>query len=287
MTNHLASLPRLGVGIGFRDRIAKKTLLHRNDIDVVEIITENYFNPRTHARLEKINSSFPVIPHGVELSVGSAQPLEQEFLQNIKTICTLINAPYYSDHFAVTRLGEQKIGHLSPIWFTGESLALVKDKVNRVQDFLGIPLALENITSFFDISHADMREEEFISDVCAQTGCGLLLDITNVHINAYNRKKDPCTFLKHLPLDHVIHIHLAGGVIKNDWFHDTHNQELNGINEGVWPLLEWTLARAPNLKTIIIERDENLDGDLQDMLLNDICRIREINNATHERPQER
>lgn len=274
MANPIASLPYYGIGIGFREQIADQTIAHQQQIDAVEIITENYFSPQKQENLEKLSALFPVIPHGIDLSIGSAERIDHEFLRKIKTICTLVKASYYTDHFAVTRLGERAVGHLSPIWFTRDSLDIVVDKINRIQDVLGIALAFENITSFFDIPHADFSEEEFISEVCAKTGCGILLDITNVSINAHNRKQDPYLFLKCIPLASVIQIHLAGGVITDNWFHDTHSKELNGVNKAVWPLLDWTLSRTPNLKTIIIERDENLNGDFHEIILNDMQRIR-------------
>ena len=272
----LSSLPYRGVGIGLRDEIAKETLSNHDIIDTLEIITENYFSPKKQEILGEASALFPVIPHGVELSIGSAEALENYFLKNVKDVCMRVNAAYYSDHFAITRLGDKKIGHLSPIWFTKDSLSLVVDKINRVQDFLGIPLVLENITSFFVIPDADFTEAEFIAEACRRTGCGLLLDITNVHINAYNSQSDPYAFLKTFPLESVVHIHLAGGVIRDNWFHDTHSHELNGINEGVWPLFEWVLSHTPNIKTVIIERDENFKSDFEEMIGKDVRRIREL-----------
>lgn len=281
MINPLASLPYLGVGIGLREKISKETEMHRNLIDAVEVITENYFPLHTQPFLHRFAQLLPVIPHGIELSVGSAEHLETSFLKKIKEICALLKASYYSDHFAVTRLGETHIGHLSPIWFTKEALGIVVDKVNQVQDFLGIPLALENITSTFDIPFSDITESEFIAEVCHRTQCGLLLDITNVHINAYNQKNDPYLFLQGLPMDHVIQIHLAGGTIRNNYFYDSHSQELGGANERVWPLLEWVLPRTPHVKAVIIERDGNFKESFKEMFDRDLERARELVKKLH------
>lgn len=281
MVDPLTLLPYLGVGIGLREQIAEKTASYRDHIDAVEIITENYFPPEKQKDLGRFSNLFPVIPHGVELSLGSAEEINTNYLGNIKNICTLLHASYYSDHFALTRLGETGLGHLSPIWFTKDSLRMVTEKVNRMQDFLGIPLVLENITSFFDIPSSDFAEEEFIAEVGRRTHCGLLLDVANVHINAHNRTCDPYAFLKQFPLERVVQIHLAGGIIRNDWYHDTHSQELNGVNEGIWPLFSWVLPRTPNLKAVIIERDENFKNDFEEMILKDVRRARELVKKLH------
>ncbi len=280
MTSPLSNIPYLGAGIGLRDEIVDKTLLYKNEIDVLEIISELYFfeNEKERAAewLKKFNSVFPIIPHGVKLSIGSAYTIDKNFLAEMRELCNFIKAPYYSDHFALTRHpGGIDLGHLSPIWFTKELLEIVVEKVDQIQQFLGIPLVLENITSLFDIKEADFEEPEFISEVCRRTGCGLLLDLTNIHINSYNRGINPQMLLERFPMDHVVQIHLAGGVISHGHYSDTHSEELNGANEGVWPLLEWTSKHA-DIKAVIIERDSNFKTDFEEMILKDIRRARAI-----------
>lgn len=278
MTPPLSHIPYLGVGIGLRNEIADETMRYKNDIEVLEIISELFFEDKseqTRKFLKNFSENFPIIPHGVKLTIGSALPLEKDFLIKIRELCNFTKATYYSDHFALTRMPGIDIGHLSPIWFTKESLEIVAEKVDSVQQFLGIPLVLENITSLFDIKEADFDEPEFISEVCKRTGCGLLLDLTNVHINSYNRGQNPYSFLERFPLDRVVQIHLAGGVIAHNHFLDTHSHELNGINEKVWPLLEWT-AKECDIKALIIERDQNFKEDFDEMILKDLFRAREI-----------
>lgn len=286
MKQNLSTIPYLGVGIGFRNEIAMETKLHTETIDILEIISDNFFN-KPEKRLEalkKFREKFPIIPHGIDLSIGSALPIEDAYLEKIKQLCDLVNAPYYSEHFALTRLPGVNIGHLSPLWFTKEVLELVVSKIEIIQEYLGIPLVLENITSGFEIPEADFDEPEFINEICRRTGCGLLLDLTNVYINSYNRKTDPYSFLGRFPIGHVVQVHLAGGVVRhcdmcnNDLFFDTHSEELNGVNDGVWPLLEWTVKRG-NIKAIIIERDENFKEDFETMILKDLRRARHILNS--------
>lgn len=286
MTNELKKIPYLGAGPGLRKELADQILLHKDEIDVLEITSEHYINTILDENefLKKFNGVLPLVPHGLNLSIGSVEILDENYLKKIKSLCNFIKAPYYSDHFAITEVNKVNIGHLSPVWFTKEILDIVVDKINRVQDFLGIPLVLENITSFFIIPEADFEESEFISEVTRRTGCGLLLDLANIHINAYNRKVDGHQILKHFPLESVVHIHLAGGLIeaRHDWFHDTHSRELNGVNSGIWDLLSWVVKQS-HPKTIIIERDQNFKEDFEEMMLNDIRKIKELlpTHASH------
>ena len=144
-----------------------------------------------------------------------------------------------------------------------------------IQDFLGIPLVLENISAALILENADYEEPEFITQACHRTGCGLLMDVTNIHINSYNAGRDPYKWLERYPMDHVVQIHLAGGVITHELFHDTHSEEIRGHNEGVWGLLAWT-AKQCDIKALIIERDQNFKEDFQEMILNDLSRARDI-----------
>ena len=280
MIRLLSKIPYIGTGIGLREEIADDTLANEAHIEALEIISDKFIG-ESRARsefLKKFAGKFPIIPHGIDMSLGSAMELDFEYLKRLKKLCNFIGAPYYSEHFAVTKLPGINIGHLSPLWFTKESLELVVRKIHAIQEFLELPMALENITSDFDIAEADFEEPEFISETCERTDCGLLLDLANVHINSYNRKRDPYAFLERLPLKNVVQIHLAGGKVIDGWFHDTHSEEIKGENRGIWRLLEWTVKRAPNLKAIIIERDGNFAGGFGKILLNDIEHARKIAN---------
>lgn len=278
MTGRFSEIQYLGAGIGLREEIADDTLANKTHIEVLEIISDKFIGEsRSRSEfLKRFAGKFPIIPHGIDLSLGSATELDFEYLKRLKTLCNFIGATYYSEHFAVTKLPGINIGHLSPLWFTKESLELVVRKIHAIQEFLGLPLALENITSDFEIQEADFEEPEFISEVCKRTSCGLLLDLANVHINSYNRKRDPYAFLARLPLKNVIQIHLAGGVVERGWFHDTHSTEMDGPNAGIWKILEWTIPHVPNLKAIIIERDANFRGGFAEILLADLARARKI-----------
>ena len=282
MTREIKNIPYLGCGIGLRAEIAEKTLAHKNEIDVLEIVAEQFFpnsRPRSIPFLQKFSSQFPIIPHGVKLSIGSAAPLEKDFFGGMKELSAMLNASFYSDHFALTRLGEDlDTGHLSPLWFTKEMLEHVVRRVDETQQALGVPLVLENITAEIKIQEADFEEPEFITEVCRRTGCGLLLDVTNININACNHREDPFALAERYPMDSVVYIHLAGGEIHHGAFKDTHSQELIGPNEKVWELLEWVLKRA-DIKALIIERDQNFKEDFELMVLQDLRKARAIVEA--------
>lgn len=280
-TAALKKIPYLGAGIGLRGDISEETMSHANEIEILEIISEMYFSDKPASRfefLEKFMKVFPVIPHGVSLSIGTARDLEQEHIHEVKKLCDRLKASFYSDHFAVTELPGIDIGHLSPIWYTKESLELVSRKITTLQDFLGLPVVLENITAPFTFTDQDFEEPEFITKVCHKTGCGLLLDITNVHINAHNQKHDAKRYMERYPLDHVVQVHVAGGTIGRDgWFSDTHSTEITGVNAGIWDLLEH-LNKNADIKAFIIERDQDFKPDFEMMIMNDLRRARAILN---------
>ena len=279
MNSELKKIPYLGLGIGLRREIAAETLKHKAEIDVLEIIAEQFFSKRTTSLpfLERFRAEFPINPHGIKLSIGSTVPLKDSTLTEMRMLVDRLQAPYYSDHFALTGHSEiLEIGHLSPLWFTREMLQHVIRRVDAIQQYIGVPLVLENITAPFIIGEADMEEPEFISEVCRKTQCCMLLDVTNVYINCYNEKSDPLAELARYPLDHVVHVHLAGGEIGTEGqFHDTHSREINGPNEGIWPLLEFA-AKNTNLKTLTIERDDDFGTDFDAMMLVDLARARSI-----------
>jgi uncharacterized protein len=278
--NELQKLPFLGAGIGLRSQLIEETLTNSADIEVVEIIAEGHFSKyatENNRLLERVRQSYPIIPHGIDLSIGSTTPIERWFLDEIQGVTERVGAHYYSDHFALTRDGDDlDIGHLSPLWFTKEMLENVVDRVERVQQHIGKPLVLENITVPFVFGEADYEEPEFIAEVCKRTGCGLLLDVTNVYINAFNFKHDAQARIARYPLESVVQIHLAGGVVQDEYFFDTHSSAIEGPNDGVWDLFEHTVKMTPLLKAVIIERDSDFKPDFEETVLDDLRHAKSI-----------
>jgi len=272
-TNQLTQIAQLGVGLGYRRPIKQEILAARYELDFLEVITENYLDDARHIEeLEEICAIFPVIAHGVALSVGSMTPLNRQYLQGIKRVSDITKAPYYSEHLCMSRVPGIDLGHLTPLWFTQEVLRSVIDNVSYIQDYLGKPLILENVTYHLAIPGAEMSQEEFFNRLVAATGCGILLDVTNVYINSVNHHFDPIAFLERLPLDHVVQVHLAGGHWQNTILIDGHSDL---IQEESWDLLKELVARC-QVKGVIIEHDKNFPS--MDLLLQQINKARRIVN---------
>jgi len=268
---NLDSVPYVGVGIGYRRQLREPTVRNKDKIDCVEITTEHFMqHPQQIEELQELMKHVVAIPHGLRLSLGSAVPPDREYLRKVKRICDVSKTPYYSDHLTISEVPGLDIGHLSPVWFTNDSLEVVATNVNRIQDLLGIPMAVENISYFFDVPDQQLRQTEFFHKLVERTGCGVLMDLANLHTNATNFKFDPIQFLKDMPLDKVVHVHLAGGMWCDSLLLDTHS---DGVFEETWKLLEELAARA-KLKVVIIERDANFPEI--DALLGEVKRAQDI-----------
>jgi uncharacterized protein (UPF0276 family) len=271
-TQFLDAIPDLGSGLGYRREIGSWILDAGDRVDVLEVVTEQFM--WAEDELAALVDRFPVIPHGVGLSIGTVGPLDWEYLRSVKRVSDITGAPYYSEHLAVTRAPGIDIGHLSPVWFTNEVLRAVIDNVHAVQDFLGKPLVLENISYLFDIPNATMTQAEFFHRLVDATGCGLLLDVANVNVNSQNHRFDPVAFLDSMPLHAVVQIHMAGGFWSDGIYFDGHS---GPVDEATWQLLDVLLERVP-IRISIVERDANFPDELTP-LLDDVDRIRRAISA--------
>jgi uncharacterized protein (UPF0276 family) len=258
----LSTIPKLGSGLGYRRELREAILESRRAIDFLEIVTEQFFGGGARIReLEEICGVFPVIPHGVGLSIGSVD-LDHDYLRAIKRVSDVTASPYYSEHLAMTRAPGIDIGHLAPLWFSETVLRHTIDNVRRVQDYLQKPLVLENVTYTFTIPGAGMTQTEFFTRLVDATGCGVLLDVTNVYINSVNHQFDAVAFLKEMPLDSIVQIHLAGGYAKDGMLIDAHSER---VDEGSWQLLD-ALTDLIAVRGSILEHDANFPEDITAML---------------------
>jgi uncharacterized protein (UPF0276 family) len=273
VTSSVASLPVLGSGLGYRRELHDEITAAAARIDFVEIIAEQYMNGDEHlAALEELCDIFPVIPHGVSLSVGSAAPVDDRHLRAIERLMKITGAPYFSEHLAVTSAPGLEIGHLSPLWFTEAALTKTAENVSRVQERLGRPLALENVSYLFDLPGAQMTQAEFFTRLVDQTSCGVLLDVTNVYINSINHEFDPIEFLQAMPLEAVVQIHLAGGYMSDGVMVDGHCEP---VQDGSWALLGH-LVELASVKGSIVEHDANFTPETANLLLDQVERARRI-----------
>jgi uncharacterized protein len=249
-------LPTLGVGLGFREPLRAELFLDRGRVDFLEVTAEHYLgaSPEKERELELLAGHFRLIPHGLNLSLGSAAGIDPAHLEALAGLVRRLDPPWWSEHVAFTRAGGVEIGHLAPLPFTHEALDVLCDNIAEACRRIDTPLILENITYAVAIPGAEMDEAAFLTELVRRTGCGLLLDVTNLHTNAVNHGYDPAALLDHLPMDHVVQLHFAGGHWHDGALVDSH---AHPTPPEVWDLLEAVVARAP-VRGIILERDEDL-----------------------------
>ncbi len=252
----LSSLPILGTGIGFRQPFLSKLFLHQEKVDFLEIIAEHYLNisVEKEKELELLTAHFPLIPHAINLSIGSAEGLDTAYVSQLAKLITRLNPPWWSEHLCFTKAGGIDIGHLSPLPYTWEAVEVVCRNIERLRSYLEVPLIIENIAYLVNIPDAEMTEAQFIAEIVQRSNCGLLLDVTNLYTNAVNHNYDIEDFLAQLPLERVVQLHFVGGYWQDGILIDSHS---HATPEPVWELMAEVLART-NTKGVILERDENL-----------------------------
>lgn len=263
MTPLCHKVPTLGSGIGYRAAISHSILKHKNEIEVLEVITEHYINEKKSSGvpIEQLCENFRVVPHGLNLSICSPH-LDKSYIEKVYEFIKKIKPHYYTDHLALTSCPGIDIGHLSPIIYDYDTLNIVIDNVNRLQDYFGIPLALENIT--YNFSHSDncLIYSEFVNNLVDKTDCGLLLDLTNLYINAFNHEFDATDFINHLPLNNILHIHIAGEYELNGKLIDGH---CCAVQKGTWDLLSYLMQKAKPA-AIILEHDADFPNNFRELL---------------------
>ena len=267
----MADLPFLGAGVSFRSAWRWEVIRHRGELGAVEHIPEDVAGPAAVRDLGLIRDAVPVLLHGIGLSLGSAEGLDPERVRHTARVAGAVSPPWFSEHIAFTRAGGIEIGHLTPLPFTREAVATVARNVAELKRALpGLPILLENIAYPFALPGAEMSEADFVRAVVEEADAGLLLDLENVHANARNHGYDAVEYLESLPLERVGEVHLAGGVVHDGQYVDSHTRP---VPEESWALLEWLAPRTP-VRAVIIERDDDLPpfGDL----LAEVARARKI-----------
>jgi uncharacterized protein (UPF0276 family) len=270
-----ANLPTLGVGLGFREPFRGDLFLARDRVDFLEITADHYFDPSPEKarELALLADHFTLIPHGLNLSLGTAEGLDPDYLGKFEALVTRLNPPWWSEHVAFTRAGGFEIGHLAPVPFSREALDVLEANIAEATRRIGTPLIVENITYTIPLPGREMGEGSFLAELTRRTGCGLLLDVTNLYTNAVNHGFDPSEVLDQLPLDRVVQLHFAGGEWHDGQLLDSHARP---TSPEVWSLLEEVIARAP-IKGIILERDDDFPpfGEI----LDEVARARSLMKA--------
>lgn len=225
-------------------------------MDWFEATSENYMTTggRPLWVLEQIRRRHPVALHGVSLSIGSVDPLDRDYLERLKALADRIEPSFVSDHLSWASVERQNLHDLLPLPFTEEALAHIVARVDQVQAFLSRRILLENVSSYITYKHSVMAEWEFLSEVSRRSGCGVLLDINNIYVNAANHGFDPLDFVRGIPGDAVGYCHLAGHTHMGKWLFDTHSRP---VIEPVWDLYREALTLYGK-KATIIEWDEDI-----------------------------
>jgi uncharacterized protein len=205
-----------GVGLGLRWEFLEPLLEGLPPLDVLEVSPENYIQRGGyHAEaLAYLAAHYPILSHGLTMSIGGTDPLDASYLRELREFIARVGSPWHSDHLCFGSMDGKVLHDLLPIGFTEAGVARVVDRVRRVQDAIGVPFALENISYYMPAGKGEMSEAEFIARVCDQADCGLMLDVNNVYVNATNFGFDLDAWMRTVPLERVVQMHIAG----HDWF---------------------------------------------------------------------
>jgi len=252
-----SALP-IAAGIGLRSLHFREVLDTPPAIAWFEVHSENFFGPGGEPLrvLEAVRERYPVSLHGVGLSLGSSDRIDAaanvepflHHLEKLKALIERIEPAAVSEHLCWSSVGGHYLNDLLPLPYSGEALAAVCERIDQAQAFLGRRLMIENISSYLRFRGADMSEWEFIAEVARRTGCGVLLDVNNIHVSASNHGFDPLDYLRAMPAEAVGEIHLAGFEVEDDFLIDTHSRP---VHDAVWALYTETLQRLGPRPTLI------------------------------------
>jgi len=247
--------PIQGTGIGLRTCHYQHILQYQPDVPWFEALSDNYFHdPVQLDYLKAIRQHYPITLHGVGLSLGSTDPLNETYLENLKQLIDIIQPAFVSDHLSWVSVNQQYLHDLLPLPFTQEAIEHVSKRIQQVQDYLGQRILIENASTYFAYKDNEMPEWDFINAIAHKADCSVLLDINNIVVTAANQPFSPKTFLREIDASRVKQYHLAGYSDEGDYLFDKHDQM---IHQDVWQLYETALKQVGVLPTLI-ERDDNL-----------------------------
>ncbi len=245
-----------GFGLGLRTEHYRDVLDGRPRVDWLEVISENYMVPggKPLHHLDTIRRDHPMVMHGVSLSIGSADPLNLDYLRELKALVQRIEPGWVSDHLCWTGVDHRNLHDLLPLPYTEAALQYLVPRIAQVQDLLGRRLVLENVSSYVRFAADEMDEAEFIAELLQRADCLLLLDVNNVYVSSMNHGFSATGFIDRLPAGRVVQIHLAGHSDNGDHLVDTHDAP---VCEAVWDLYRYTVRRM-GVKPTMIERDDHI-----------------------------
>jgi len=262
----------LGYGLGLRTDYYESILEDNPPVDWFEILSENYMvkGGKPLYYLDAIRERYPIVMHGVSMSIGGTDPLDFNYLNDLKTLIERAQPRWVSDHLCWTGQGGQNLHDLMPLPYNDEAIKHVSDRVGIVQDFLGRQILLENVSSYVTYKHSQMSEWEFYSRVVEEADCLMLLDINNIYVSSRNHHFECVDYLNGVPLERVQQFHLAGHSDFGNYVIDTHDHP---VVDPVWELYARALERFGAVSTMI-ERDDRMPPF--DELLAELSQAREI-----------
>lgn len=253
---------RLGVGLAYRSAFSEQIRQNKSAIDWLEIPLDQYIdNPYALDELEELRQDFVIVPHCVGMSVGS-DSVDDEYLSKVRMISDMIEAPWVTDHLGFNHTQTLTLADIVPVEWSSARARIVAENAQKIQDELARPFALENITYHVSFP-SELTEAEFLAEFLSNCDCGLLLDVTNLSVNAANHGYDPRAFLGQVAVDRIIQIHLAGCARDDEGiWHDTHDRP---VPAHVLDLLQ-KIGSPASLRGILIERDAAHPSDLSELL---------------------
>lgn len=255
-TTNRWGFPDLGLGLGLRTPHYSHILEHEPEVGFFEILTENYLDTggRPARVLDRVAERYPIVMHGVSLSIGSTDPLDLEYLGKVKDLARRTGALWVSDHVCWTGVAGRNTHDLLPVPYTEEVLRHMAARIRQVQDFLERPLVLENPSTYLEFAVSEMTEAEFLVRLAEEADCGILLDVNNVFVSAFNHRFDPRAYIDAIPGERVCQYHLAGHTHMGTHILDTHSDY---VVDDVWKLYGHTLRRV-GLRSTLLEWDADI-----------------------------
>lgn len=254
--NRFNNFSTLGVGLGLRVPHYRHILSESPPCAWFEIISENYLGDggRPARVLDRILERYGVVQHGVSLYLGNSGPLDMEHLRRLKRLTQRTRTPWLSDHLCWGSVNGSFSHDLLPMPYTWEAVGIAAGKIRRIQDLLGIPVAVENVSSYAEFHASEMNEWEFLSEVVERADCGILLDVNNIYVSGVNHDFDPHLYVDAIPAERVAQIHIAGHSRYERFIIDTHDQP---VVDPVWQLYDHAIRRCGPTPTLL-EWDANI-----------------------------
>jgi len=248
--------PPLGFGLGLRTVHYEEILAGRCAVDWFELLSENYMVPggKPLHYLDRIRADYPMVMHGVSLSIGSTDPLDWNYLRALNALAQRVSPHWISDHLCWTGVSGKNTHDLLPVPYTEEAVAHITARVEAIQEFLGRRILLENVSSYVSYKESELTEWEFLSEISRRADCLILLDVNNIYVSAYNHGFDAEQYLAGVPAERVQQIHIAGHSNCGDYIIDTHDAD---IIDPVWALYAKAIERLGPVSTMI-ERDDHI-----------------------------